>query len=63
MKKNYGLGARTNPDVNLKTMHQLFCHMTLPYKVFFIFINLLKSDVDKIISTTMMLLFKFLKLL
>ena len=41
----------TNPDVNRKRMHQLFCYMTLSLFYFHI-INLLKSVVPrKIIST------------
>ena len=61
----------TNPDVNRKRMHQLFCYMTLfsLFLVFissiFIFTNFLKPDVSsahkKQISSQ--LLFKFLKLL
>ena len=63
-KKNDGRGehhfqAWAYPDVNRKRMHQLVCYMTLHvslflvlYKVFFfIFMNLLKSDVPCTLKT------------
>ena len=52
----YHFRGLTNPDVDRKRMHQLFCYITLSslflalFKAFSYYINLLKSDVPSALS-------------
>ena len=51
MKKFYNLGARTNPDVYLKHNASIVLSYDTAIQSFFMFINLLKSDVPSTLKT------------